>query len=173
MTTATQLALLMDVANSLVRQGIDRLLILNFHGGNEFKPLIRDVMLEHRIFITQANGFKIAPQARQLLDHPDGDHADEFETSLMLHLAGDWVAPLETAADGATTPSKLPAGTDTPGVWAPRDWQALSESTGAGDPRQATAEKGRQVFELLVGALTPVLVELSQAKLGDFPLVIG
>src|SRR5271169_1951449 len=34
MRSATQQAVLLDVAASLVRQGIDRLVILNFHGGN-------------------------------------------------------------------------------------------------------------------------------------------
>src|SRR3569623_432560 len=51
MRSATQQAVLFDVADSLVRQGFDRLVILNFHGGNEFRPMIRDVMLALPIFI--------------------------------------------------------------------------------------------------------------------------
>lgn len=172
MRTRTQQAVLEDVAESLLRQGIDRLLILNFHGGNEFKQVIRDVMLDFPIFIAQANGFKIAPQAYDLLDNTDGDHADEFETSILMHLTPDWVAPLDTAHDGSTTQSKLPAFSNTPGVWAPRDWQATTESTGVGDPRKATAEKGERIMAMLVDALTPVLIELSTAKEGDYPLVI-
>ena len=173
MRASTQLAVLRDVAESLVRQHIDRLVVLNFHGGNELKPLIRDVMLDLPIFILQVHGYKIAPQIRELLDMPDGDHADEFETSLMLHLQPGWVAPLETAGPGTPTPSKLPAVSGTPGVWASRNWPAASADTGIGDPRQATAEKGKHIFKMLVDALVPVLVELSQAKPGDFPFVIG
>jgi len=173
MRSRTQLAVLSDVAQSLVRQGIDRLVILNFHGGNEFKPLIRDVMLDHAIFIVQVNGYQVAPAMRQLLDEKHGDHADEFETSLMLHLTPQLVAPLESAGGGATTPSSLPAVTGTPGVWAPRDWRALSQDTGAGNPRRATAEKGKQIFELLVEAVVPVLAQLSAAKDGDFPYVVS
>jgi creatinine amidohydrolase len=173
MRTRTQQMVLTDVADSLVRQGIDRLVVLNFHGGNEFKPLIRDVMLEvPGIFIAQAHGYQLAPRARDVLDVKNGDHADEFETSLILHLRPDWVAPLATAGDGATTPSKLPALTGTPGVWAPRDWQALTRDTGVGDPRRATPEKGARILEMLVDALTNVLVELSAANAGDFPFVI-
>ena len=41
--TATAAAILSDVARSLVAQGIDRLVILNAHGGNQFQPLVRDV----------------------------------------------------------------------------------------------------------------------------------
>jgi creatinine amidohydrolase len=172
MRSATQQAVLLDVADSLVRQGIDRLVILNFHGGNAFKGMIRDVMLSLPIFIVQVHGYALAPKADELLKHPDGDHAGEFETSLLLHLTPRWVAPLETAGDGATTPSRLPAVTNTPGVWAPRDWAALTKDTGVGDPRAATAEKGRQIFELLVNALVPVLTQLSAATKGDFPFVI-
>jgi creatinine amidohydrolase len=169
---STQLAMLRDIAQSLLVQGIERLVILNFHGGNEFKPLIRDVMLDLPIFIAQAHGYQLAPEARGLLEHPRGDHADEFETSLLMHLTPQWVAPLESAADGAVTPTQLLRFSSTPGVWAPRDWAATTASTGVGDPRLATAEKGRRIFELLTEALTAVLVELSLARMGDYPLVI-
>jgi creatinine amidohydrolase len=172
MRTATQLAVLRDVADSLVRQGINRLVLLNFHGGNEFKPLIRDVMLDIPIFIVQANGYALAPAVKKLMDDPAGDHADEFETSLLLHLTPQWVAPLSEAGDGEQTRSKLPALTGTPGVWAPREWKAATKDTGIGNPKKATAEKGARCFALLVEALTPVLVELSKAKRGMYPFVI-
>ena len=119
MRSATQQAVLLDVADSLVSQGIDRLVILNFHGGNEFKAMIRDVMLARPIFVVQVHGFALAPTAKDVLKEPHGDHAGEFETSLLMHLTPQWVAPLETAGDGATTPSKLEAVSHTPGVWAP------------------------------------------------------
>jgi creatinine amidohydrolase len=171
MRASTQQALLRDVAESLVRQGIDRLVLLNFHGGNEFKSMIRDVMFDLPIFIVQVHGYQLADY-RPLLANPTGDHADEFETSLLLHLAPAWVAPLDTAGDGATTPSALPALTSTPGVWASRDWAACTPDTGVGDPKQATADKGRMILERLVNALVPVLTELSQAQPGDFPFVV-
>lgn len=172
MRTSTQAAVLRDVAESLVRQQIDRLVVLNFHGGNEFKPLIRDVMLDLPIFIAQVNGYQLAPQKRELLDDPNGDHADEFETSLLLHLTPHWVAPLDEAGDGAQTPSALPAVSNTPGVWSPRDWQAATKDTGIGNPKRATADKGKRIFDMLVEALAPVLVQLSKAKRGEFPFVI-
>ena len=171
MRTATQAAVLHDVAESLVRQGIDRLVIMNFHGGNEFKPLIRDVMLDLPIFIVQINAYAVDPEVNKVVKH-GGDHADERETSLLLHLTPHLVAPLESAGDGATTPSKLPALSGTPGVWAPREWEALTKDTGVGDPRAATAEKGKKIFEMIVAKIVPVLVELSKAKNGDFPFVI-
>ena len=129
-------------------------------------------MLASPIFIVQVHGYSLSPAAMKLLEDPTGDHAGELETSLLLHLAPQWVAPLHTAGPGAVTPSKLPAVTGTPGVWAPRDWAALTPDTGVGNPRAATAEKGRQIFEMLTAALTPVLIQLSAANNGDFPFVI-
>ena len=70
MRSATQQAVLFDVADSLVRQGIDRLVLLNFHGGNEFKAMIRDVMLDLPIFIVQVHGFAVAPQAIRPASRP-------------------------------------------------------------------------------------------------------
>lgn len=173
MRTATQLAVLRDVAESLIRQDIDRLIILNFHGGNEFKPLIRDVMLDLPIFIVQVHGYGLSPSTKKLLDDPTGDHADEFETSLLMHLTPQWVAPLSEAGDGARTASKLPALSSTPGVWAPRDWKATTKDTGIGNPAASTAAKGAKIFQMLVDAMTPVLIELSKAKRGDYPFVIA
>ena len=172
MRTATQQAVLHDVAESLVKQQIDRLVLLNFHGGNEFKPLIRDVMLDLPIFILQVNGYALAPKKCDLLENKEGDHADEFETSLLMHLTPDWVAPLETAGDGSPAKSQIPALTTTPGVWSPRDWQHATKDTGIGNPYKATAEKGEKIFAMLVDALSPVLVELSAAKRGQYPFVI-
>jgi len=43
---STQLAILMDITEVLNRQGIKKLLIFNSHGGNNFKPLVRELGLK-------------------------------------------------------------------------------------------------------------------------------
>lgn len=172
MRGSTQHAVLRDVAESLTSQGIDRLVLLNFHGGNEFKTMIRDIMFDLPIYIVQVHGHRLVPRSELPLDEPAGDHADEFETSLMMHLTPDWVDEAKNE-NGPTRASELPALANTPGVWASRHWPAYTVSTGAGDARQATAAKGEQVLRQLAAALTPVLVELSQATHGDFPFVLA
>jgi creatinine amidohydrolase len=171
MRASTQAAVLHDVAQSLLMQGIDRLVLLNFHGGNEFKSMIRDVMLDLPIYIVQVHGHKLVSRDKLPLDHPGGDHADEYETNLMLHLTPGWV-DMDAASEGASTPLKLKTLGTTPGVWAPRDWQTLTRDTGVGDPRRATADKGAVILTRLTQALAPLLIELSQAQPGDFPFVI-
>jgi len=172
MRASTQQLVLFDVAESLVRQGINRLVLLNFHGGNDFKSMIRDVMLDLPIFIAQIHGFRVNPKIKEVMTHTDGDHACEMETSMLMHLEPNWVLPLSEAHDGSVTPSKLPQFSANPGAWTVRDWASLTTSSGVGNPHASTAEKGKKIFELLVEKLSPMLVEISNAKDGDFPLVI-
>lgn len=173
MRTRTQLAVLHDVAESLHKQGIHKLVLLNFHGGNDFKAIIRDVMLDVPIFIVLVNGYQLAAgDLKQYLTDAKLGHADEFETSLLLHLTPDLVAPLETAGSGSTTESALPVLTSTPGAWCPRDWETLTVDTGDGNPQAATAEKGAAVFAIMVDRLSKLLVELAGAEEGQFPYII-
>lgn len=171
--STTEMALIRDVAESLVLQGIDRLVIVNFHGGNEFKPFIRDVMLDLPIFIVRVNGYQLAPMAKDELGMAPGEHADEFETSLMMHIAPGLVAPLAQAGEGKTAASQLPALSGTPGVWAPRDWAATTSDTGIGDPHGATPEKGAKLFDMLTESLAAVLAELSAAEPGMYPFILN
>lgn len=173
MRTRTQLAVLHDVAESLTKQGIQKLVLLNFHGGNDFKAIIRDVMLDVPIFIVLVNGYQLAAgDLTQHLADPKLGHADEFETSLLLHLTPHLVAPLETAGPGSTTESALPVLSSTSGAWCPRDWETLTVDTGDGNPQAATAEKGAVVFTIMVDRLAKLLIELASAKEGQFPYII-
>ena len=169
MRASTQALVLRDVAESLMLQGIDRLVLLNYHGGNDFRAMIRDIMFDFPIFIIQVHGHQLAPGSRTVLENK-GDHADEYETCLLLHLCPELVA-MENASDGAVTPSALSSLTQA-GVWATRDWQTLTKDTGVGDPRAATAEKGKVLFHATVEALAPVLLELSNAQNGEFPFIV-
>jgi creatinine amidohydrolase len=76
-STATALALLRDVAASLRRQGIDRLVIVNSHGGNDFKPLVRDVSLETGVFIVVIDFWRLRPDAAARIFAEPGNHAGE------------------------------------------------------------------------------------------------
>src|SRR3981081_3616411 len=43
MNPSTQLAVLTDIASALSGQGVKKLLILNSHGGNDFRQMIREL----------------------------------------------------------------------------------------------------------------------------------
>ncbi|HSU69590.1 MAG TPA: creatininase family protein [Tepidisphaeraceae bacterium] len=165
--TSTAAAILSDVARSLSLQGIDRLVVLNGHGGNEFKPLIRDVQKEFGMLIILINFFQLRPDALKEIFAEPGDHAGEMETSLILHLRPDWVE-LPQAGKGARVPFAIEGLTQS-GVWTPRPWLATHPDTGAGDPGAASAEKGKRYFELISSEIGRVLVALSKARKGELP----
>ena len=166
--TTTALAILTDVARSLAAQGIDRLVLLNAHGGNDFKPLIRDVQAESGVLIVLANFYQVAPAAlEEIFDEP-GDHAGEMETSVLLHVCPDWVV-MGQASDGRTVPFAIDALRGTPGVWTPRPWSATHPDTGCGDPSKATADKGRRYLEAVSGEIARVLTGLATATKGQSP----
>jgi creatinine amidohydrolase len=167
--TSTALAILGDVARSLSSQGIDRLVILNAHGGNEFKPIVRDVQKETQMLIVVLNFFQMRPDAlKEIFEEPD-DHAGEMETSLILHLRPDWVA-MAQAGEGRRLPFAID-GLTQPGVWTPRPWSAVHPDTGSGNPKKASAEKGAKYFDVITQSISKILVALSQAKKGEVPYV--
>jgi creatinine amidohydrolase len=167
--TATAAAILNDVARSLVAQGIDRLVILNGHGGNQFQPLVRDVQSEHKLLVVVVNFYQLAPAAKDAIFEVSGDHADELETSLLLHLSPELVE-LDRAGQGGRVPFAID-GLTQPGVWTPRPWSKCHPDTGSGDPSRATAEKGAAYFQVVTEALAGMLVNLAAAKKGDLPYI--
>ena len=55
-------------------------MIFNSHGGNNFKPLVRELGLRYpEMFICFSNWFQA--MERKDFFREDGDHADEMETS--------------------------------------------------------------------------------------------
>jgi creatinine amidohydrolase len=167
--TETALAILRDVVGSLKRQGIDRVLILNAHGGNEFKPLVRDLQLETGSLIVVASFYQMCRELHTATFDNPGDHADEMETSLLLHLCPEWVM-MDQAGDGACVPFEV-EGLNQSGVWTPRPWAQSHPDTGSGDPSLATAEKGEAFFEGLCVAYADVIVGMSEAQKGRLPYV--
>jgi creatinine amidohydrolase len=165
--TATAAAILNDVARSLVKQGIDRLVILNAHGGNQFQPLVRDAQAEFGLLIVVANFYQMAPDIAKATFEEPGDHADEMETSLLLHLCPDLVE-LSEAGPGERVPFAISALSQA-GVWTPRPWSKSHPDTGSGNPAKATAEKGARYLSAVTEALANLLVELSNAKKGQLP----
>lgn len=160
----TQLALLRDLASALAGQGIRKLVILNGHGGNNFRQMIRELHPELPLFICAVNWYDCV-DPRSYFSQP-GDHAGELETSVMLRLAPRLVQPLASAGSGSARQWRI-RGLREGWAWAPRQWTRVSEDTGVGDPAAATAEKGAAFLEAVTERLAGLFVELAAADLGD------
>jgi len=161
---STQAFLLADLVESLEAQEVPKLLILNGHGGNEFRPIIRELQAKTDVFLCLVDWYKVLDNSEHFQD--PGDHAGEMETSLMLHLAPDQVLPLREAGDGRARVFRL-GGLRDGTAWAPRNWIQVTRDTGVGDPREATSLKGEDFFEALTQRIGEFLVELAAADLDD------
>ena len=160
---STQLAILDDIAATLSRHGLNKLLIFNSHGGNNFKPLIRELGLRYpNLFICLTSWFQIMDRSKYFEE--GGDHAEEMETSLILHFRPDLVLPKENWGDGKENKSKIQAIRDGH-LWAERQWSKASPDTGIGSPHEASAQKGKKFFDDVTDLLSDMFLEICHADL--------
>jgi creatinine amidohydrolase len=164
MNPSTQAALLADLVHALDGQGVHKLVILNGHGGNDFRQTIRELQPGTRVFLSVINWWSCV-DVSQFIEEP-GDHAGEAETSAMLYLAPDLVRPLKDAGAGRARSSRL-RGIREGWAWAPRRWTQVSADTGIGDPSKATRQKGEAYVEAAVARIADFLVELAALDLGE------
>jgi len=139
LAAATFETLVVELCEGFLRQGAKRLMLLN-NGVSTAKPLRNATAMLH-----QRHGVDVAildlpglgQNVRGLWQAPQGGHADERETSLMLALAPRSVR-LDLLPDGSGY-----------------DGKALRPDGSTGDTRAASAEKGEALLEaLLTEALT-------------------
>ena len=164
MNPSTQFALLGDLASALAGQGIRKLLILNSHGGNDFKQMIRELQPKVDLFICSINWWTCVKSA-DFFDEP-GDHAGELETSLMMVMQPDLIRPLSEAGAGNARKFQV-AGLRDGWAWAPRQWTKVTDDTGTGNPFAATREKGEKFLAAVTERIGGFLVELAAADRSD------
>lgn len=165
---STLFRLVTDLVESLADSGVYKLLLLNSHGGNEMKPLLRELAGKTPVRLFLCNWYKIFDDAyHDIFTHRD-DHAGEMETSFALAYFPHLVARAEDggllADDGATAKSRFEA-VNRGWVSITRPWPLLTTNTGSGNPHSATADKGEKMMRLVVDRLATFLVELSAAPL--------
>ena len=167
---STQALVLEDLVASLERHGVAKLVIVNGHGGNDFRQMIRELQPRTTVFLSAVSWYAvIAPEEH--FDEP-GDHAGELETSVMMHLRPDWVHPLEDAGSGEARVFRIRALREG-WAWAPRDWSQVTDDTGVGDPRASTPDKGRGYFEAVTRKIGGFLAEMAAADVSDLYALPG
>lgn len=162
-----------DLVDSLVQSKIYKIVLLNSHGGNDFKPLLRELYGQTPAHLFLCNWFTVLKDCyAEIFDDP-GDHAGEMETSFLLASHPELVAKTpdgKLQADEGTCASTQFEAVNRGWVTLTRPWHLLTTNTGAGNPHPATAAKGERLLDLLVVRLAPFLVELSNAKVDEkFP----
>lgn len=169
---ATLDALVGDIVRSLNGSGIEKILLLNSHGGNDFKPLLRTLAGDD-IQVFLCDWYRMVGDIYDTIFQHAEDHAGEMETSLALAYFPQLVAKNPDGAlaadDGATRASRFEA-VNEGWVQITRRWDLLTTNCGSGNPHQATADKGERIMEVIVGRLADFIVQLSASALDDdFP----
>lgn len=156
----TQAAILRDIVTSLKRQGIGRLLLINGHGGNSFKGMVRDLTAEDPSFLLLiSDWYTVLPQ-KDYFEADMDDHAGEQETSVVMYFRPDLVK-MEMAGTGESKRFAVD-GLNGKVAWLPRDWSRVSVDTGIGDPSKASPEKGRRYVEHAVALYVKTLREICE-----------
>jgi creatinine amidohydrolase len=152
-------AILESIVRSLRALGFARLLIVNGHGGN-IDPLAvasRELAVAYDIPIVATTPWFLSPEKIAAIFESDTapKHACEGETSVMMAVAGDIVKKdkLDEAMQQAPAPVHAPSGFSR--------FYSFSERapvTGTwGDPRSATAEKGKRFLAVQAEALAEAI----------------
>jgi len=160
---STQYSILKDIVEVLNRQKIYKLMIFNSHGGNDFKPIIRELGLKFpKMFICTSNWYQALDRYKYFEN--SGDHAEEMETSIMLYLKPELVLPIENWGEGKEKKNKIKSFNED-WLWAERKWSKISDDTGIGNPRLATREKGEKFFRDVTKKIGGALFDLSKANI--------
>jgi len=162
MNPSTQALVLGDIARSLDGQGISKLVILNSHGGNDFRQIVRELQPTCGVFIASINWWNCV-DPKPFYDEP-GDHAGELETSVMMEIAPELVLPLSEAGAGKARRFRV-GGLKDGLAWAPRSWNQVTDDTGSGDPSKGTRDKGVRHLEAVTTRIGAFLAELAEADI--------
>lgn len=168
LTPTTLLAIITDLVDSLERQGVRKLVLLNGHGGNELKPLLRQLHHRTSVFMCLCDWYRMAADVYPQIFKEPGEHADEVETSLGLAFFPQLLTP-ERADPGTAQPTRFEA-INRGWISITRPWHLATTNTGLGNPAAATADKGKRLMEILVERLASFLVQLAKEPLDErFP----
>lgn len=168
----TMISLLEDVLGSLIEMGFRKVAFVNGHGLNvgPLETAVRSVGDKYDVYPAGVSVWNMlgseGAKVRESGPGGCGGHADELETSLLLHLRPELVDMSKaTAVDAVQYHSRfysgdlfLPALKTT---WS--TWDVHASQTGVhGDPTSATAEKGRRFFEIIVQNCCDFFLEFYQ-----------
>lgn len=158
---STLSAVLRDITESLESHKVYKLVIINGHGGNYLRHILKDMHGKTRVFLSLINWWEVGAALRPKLFENPGEHGDEMETSVMLYLCPELVH-MSQAGAGRARKSGL-RGVNEGWVKIVRPWDLATFDSGYGDPRKATREKGEKYIDFTVKRIAEYLVELSEA----------
>ncbi|ADV61253.1 Creatininase [Isosphaera pallida ATCC 43644] len=157
-----------DLVDSLAAHGVPHCLLLNGHGGNDLKWLLRELTGRTPVNLFLCHWWKVGlDEAKRHFEDP-GDHAGALETSMGLAHFPELVF-LDQADDGATAQTRFTA-INQGWVEITRPWHWLTTNSGAGNPREASADAGRAITERVASRVADFLIHLASEPVDErFP----
>src|SRR3954468_9594297 len=157
-----------DLVESLATHGVRKCVLLNGHGGNDLKWVLRELHRKTPVHLFLCNWYKMAADRFGEIFDDAGDHAGELETSMGLAHFPDLVE-MSRADEGGLAKTRFEA-VNRGWVEITRPWHLLTTNSGAGDPRPATAAKGEALTEVVVERLALALAEIATSPVDErFP----
>ena len=158
---------LYDTVKSLSDNGINKLVIINGHNGNDFKPIVRDLATKFPDFkIYVCNYLSIVEENKdcdELKEIPFteiDDHAAFTETCLMRN----YYPNLTEMSNVKTMSDKWNKQEPIEGIWSPRNFDVASINTRIGDVGFASAVYGNRIAEFVTDRLSVSLIKIYEQK---------
>jgi creatinine amidohydrolase/Fe(II)-dependent formamide hydrolase-like protein len=161
--------LVYDIGISAANNGINKLVIINGHGGNSpalnhaAQMINRDAKIFACVDTGETSDFDIA----SITETPNDVHAGEFETSTSLAIRPHLVRMDKAKKQVPEFSSRYLDFTSKRSVpWYTRT-KKISQTGVMGDPTKATAEKGRKIWEIMIAHLTAFVEDLKNITLDE------
>jgi len=161
--------LVYDIGMSAARNGIQKLVIINGHGGNSpalnfaAQLINRDARIFTCVDTGETSDVDIAP----LIETPNDVHAGEAETSTTLAVRPRRVKKNAMAPSIPAFSSHYLNFTSRRGV----SWYAatdrISTSGVMGDPTKASRQKGKKIWEIMIAHLVALVEDIKQMSLDE------
>jgi len=156
-------AMVRDIIVSLRHHGIRKIVLMNGHGGNDFKPLIRQIQTDLDVYVFLCDWWKVGLDNYKKIFTKSDDHAGQFETSIAMALYPHLIEP-NVAGPGKTRPFRFKA-LRKGWVQTSRDFAKLNDHCASGSPAGASAGRGARYIELTCRRLSQFLTELAQTPI--------
>jgi len=166
----TYMSVVIELCESLIHSGFQRIFILNGHGGNTdpINMAVRALRDRHDdVLMGTAGYWSIASQAlSQARESPIGgmSHACELEASMMWHLRPEVVKPerFEKRITRWRSPLVRDDLLDSGNIKLAFHFPDVTPKGFQGDPTLATREKGEKFLRLIVDEVAKFLLDFSQ-----------
>lgn len=161
--------LIYEIGMSVARNGINKLVIINGHGGNTpaLNYAAQMITKDARIFVCVDTGETSDVDIEKMTDTPNDIHAGEIETSTSLALRPHLVKIDSAVKSIPRFSSRYLNFTSKRGV----NWYAhtkkISSSGVIGDPTKASAEKGEKIWQVMIAHLVALVEDLKSMTLEE------